>query len=282
MSLFSKANTPKHTVLANDFMRYHATASTISVESASVFLGKTKDALSSFVSLFDLSDDQKPFTDATKGKHETLALAKEVKMVDFRHRIISKPEAFKGLYVDYAQDLFESGVKVGEVVNTCNDKLKLLISTFINEYKDTQLNEVYGYLDFKTAHTKLERVKHIMKPYFSGNVNKVKANPDDVLKNMSDLSDLFARIEMISAIFSKTSLMKINRDVQDLAEMIDSLLAHNVQSKVLTNNNDAKRQLMECIQITAECVEYHSALYAQALVFCTSFKSLTDELKEMD
>lgn len=281
MSLFTKSDTPTLNLHGSDFIRFHSTACDISVESASVFLGKTKDIMSSFGKLFDLNDDQKPFTQAGKNKHEVIALVKEVKMVDFRHHVISKPEMFKGLYIDYAEDLYASGVNTASLVVETTDKLKLLVSTFINEYKDSQVNDIYGYEDFKSALTKLDKLKSKMKVYFTAPVNKVKTTPDEVLKSLSDIEKLYSKLELLGSVFSHSSLTKTNRDVYDLSDMIDNLITHNVQSKVLTKNNDSKRQLMECINITAQCVEFYSALYAQALIFSTSFKSLTDELKEL-
>lgn len=282
MSLYNKHNTPTQAKHGAEFIAQHATLATISVESASVFLGKAKDSMNTFAQAFNMSDDQKPFTDALKSRHEVCALVKEVKFIDFRHHVISKPESFKGLYTVYAEDLKKAGVLATELVRSCSDKLKLLLSTFINEYKDSQIDSVYGYYDFKDAETKLDKNKRVMAGYFTGASNKVKTTPDEVLKNFTDIPDLYDQLTFIGVIFSKATLTKTNRDVQDLAEMVDALVAHNVTSKILTNNNDAKRQLMECIDITARCVEYHSALYAQALMLCTSFKSLTDALKEMD
>lgn len=281
MSLYSKSTTPLSAKHGADFIQAHATMTSISVESAAVFLGKAKDSIKAFGQVFSSDDNQKPFIDALKSRHEVTALVKEVKFVDFRHHMVSKPESFKGLYTEYAEDLKKSGVLATELVQSCSDKLKLLLSTFINEYKDSQIDGVYGYYDFKEAETKLEKSKSVMASYFKAAANKVKTTPDEVLKNLSDIPELYDQLTFISVIFSKATLMKTNRDVQDLAEMVDTLVAHNVSSKILTNNNDAKRQLMECIHITAQCVEYHSALYAQALILCTSFKSLTDELKEV-
>jgi hypothetical protein len=280
MSLYTQKDTPLTALSAESFMLYHGASSRITLESANTFLGQSRDVFVSFTGAFSTEENQRMVTDATKDKFEVLARAKEVRFVDFRHTFISKPEGFKGLYMDYLDDLFTSSVTVCGLIAQSTDRLRMQLSTFINEYKDDEVGTIYGYLYFKKDIIELNKIKARMKAYFGAGSNKSKTTPDEVLRSLEDLPKLYTKLELMSTVLSHSSLKKTERDVKGLSEMVDMLIEHNVNSRVLNNNNEAKQQLMECIHITAQIVEYYNALYAQMLVFCATFRSLTGALKD--
>ena len=62
--------------------------------------------------------------------------------------------------------------------------------------------------------------------------------------------------------------------------MVDMLIEHNMKSGVLNKNNAVKKELMECIHVTAQLIEFYSGLFAQLMFFCGAFKGLTTALND--
>ena len=279
MSLYSHAEPLAPSVLSMEaFMERHRHMSVIATESVSTFLGQIKDSMNSLISIVTLQSPDKVVADAISTKHQTLAKAREVSFANFRHVVISKPESFQGTYLEYLKDLSLTSAKTTVLVHSATDRLRLVLASFINEYTDNKAETLYGYQDFKSELKELEVLKKLMASYFPQSANKSKTTPDEVLKSFTDLPKIYDELRSVQDHLSEDLLKKIDRDSKNLAEMVDLLIDHNVKSGILNKNNQAKQELMECIHITAQLIEFYNALFSQLMFFCGSFKSLTEAL----
>ena len=76
-----------------------------------------------------------------------------------------------------------------------------------------------------------------------------------------------------------TVFKELEKEVKSVAELVDSLIQHNISTSVLLKNNDAKKELVECITILAHLTEFYASLYARTVNYCSAFKSLTEAIK---
>lgn len=280
MSLYSESQYQPSALSQNEFIRRHKVSAVISTESVSTFLGQFKDTVSNLVSVVTLQSPDKVVSDVIGVKHQTLAKAKEVSFANFRHVVISKPESFKGVYTDYLGDLTQTAQAVFLTVNASTDRLKMLLASFINEYTDQTAETVYGHHLFVKETKELETLKKIMGGYFTAASNKSKTTPDEVLKSMNDFAKLFDQLSELGRVLTEDRLKQIDRDSKNLVEMVDLLIEHNIKSNILSKNNTAKKELMECIHATAQQIEFFNALFAQLMFFCGAFKGLTTALND--
>lgn len=280
MSLFTKADPLVPALTATQFMARHKTGAVFATESISTFLGQIKDTALNLANMVTLQSPDKVVFDAVSTKHRTLAKAKETSFANFKHVIISKPESFNGLYVDYLKDLTDAAISVSAMTDEATERLRMVLATFINEYSDERAESIYGYHKFKDEEKRLEKVKKEMASYFTASSNKSKTNPSDVLRSFADLEKIYEQLRNLNDVLSEARLKKIDKDSRGLVEMVDLLIEHNIQSGVLVKNNTAKKELMECIHTTAQLIEFYNALFAQLMFFCGSFKALTEALND--
>lgn len=259
------------------FVEYHGNALVLSLESFDEFFAKTKDHLTSLGKVLTMSGEDKAVTEALSNRFETTTKANKVKLNDFRHAIISKPEGFKGFYIDYLRALIEVSEEVAESTHRSLSALKIGVAGFINEYSDGQADNFYGYHYFKKEKKIIEDAKKTIGGFFKA-PGKVKTNPDEVIKGMADIPLLYQTLEQLSTKLNKESVKKVDKETESVTVLIDVLIDQNLQSGILLKNSETKKEMVQAIEQTAQSVEFYCALYAHLLFFCTAFKSLTDAL----
>ena len=160
------------------------------------------------------------------------------------------------------------------------DSLKTAVANFINEYSDAKADNIYGYTKLKAVEKKTKELIGCIGDYFPLPANKVKAYPVEVLRSMSEVPELYVLLaELSKNSINPTVFKELEKEVKSVAELVDSLIQHNISTSVLLKNNDAKKELVECITILAHLTEFYASLYARTVNYCSAFKSLTEAIK---
>lgn len=264
------------------FKNLYINSSVISTESISNFFYKIKDTFHNFTSKFSFDSEEKAVKDVISNKFEVIHIANKVKMNDFRHEVISKPEGFTGLYVEYLDDLLNVTKLTHESLTKSLDTLKMGVGNFINEYQEDKVDNFYGYHYFKEGSKVIDENNKLISSYFKKNTDKVKTTPNEVLRSLKDVELLFSKLDELSFILNKDSIASILKEVNNISELIDVLLEQNMKTNTLSKNDTTKKEMIEAIEQTARSVEFYTSLYAQLLFFCNAFKSLTDALINFD
>lgn len=262
------------------FLKYHATAEVLSMESMQTFLGQVKDTFSNALTVFSTQPEEKFIRETLADRYQVSAKLKEMRLIDIRHVTVSKPESFKGLYLDYLKDLESVGKETLEQFNESVPYVKTAVASFINEYSDSKEDNIYGYHKLKKVDDRLKKMVKNIGDYFPLPPNKVKATPPEVVKSLQDVNDIFSGLERISRDVINPELFKnMQNEVKSITDLVDHLVQHNITSGVLLKNNSAKRELIECLTILAHLTEFYASLYARLLAFCNAVKSLTGAVK---
>mgnify|MGYP006911483793 FL=1 len=262
------------------FKEYHGTASVISMESMSTFLGQIQDIFQNSLKAFKSDKEERFIEDTLSDRYEVTAKVKDMRIMDIRHVIISKPESFKGLYKDYLKDLIATSEETVRMFREATPYLKTAVANFINEYSDAKADNIYGYTKLKAVEKKTKELIGCIGDYFPLPANKVKAYPVEVLRSMSEVPELYVLLaELSKNSINPTVFKELEKEVKSVAELVDSLIQHNISTSVLLKNNDAKKELVECITILAHLTEFYASLYARTVNYCSAFKSLTEAIK---
>lgn len=283
MKLFNTGETTASHMSFENFREYHGHASVISMESMSTFLGQVKDIFANASKAFASHKEERFVEEALSDRFEINAKIKNMRIMDIRHLVISKPESFKGLYVDYLKDLTNVSEQTVQLFRDSVPYLKTAIANFINEYSDAKEDNIYGYTKLKAAEKKTKELVGVIGDYFPLGANKVKAYPTEVLKSLNDIPELYSLLANLSKDTINPMVFKEMEDeVASVSELVDSLIQHNIATSVLLKNNDAKKELIECITILAHVTEFYASLYARTVNYCAAFKSLTSVIKEKE
>ena len=263
------------------FVDYYNSSNVIAEEALSDYLYKIKDSFATLFKKLSGSVNDKAVLDITSTKFETLHKIKRLKFVNVKDYMVSKPENFKGKYIDYTLDLVNvSGVIVGDVEATLNN-LKLAIASFINEFSESKVSSLYGAVYFKKTEKLIEQNKREISKYFPIANGSTKAYVGDLLKTLNDIEALYKNIEVLDSTLNTTKISYISKLTNECADLVDSLIEQNTRSNVLAKNDTAKKELINAIHISAREVELLNYLYSNAIIFYSSFKNLTDELNKI-
>lgn len=283
MKLFAAGEAVASHMSFENFRDYHQTATVISMESMSGFLGQVKDIFHNTAKVFSTQKEEHFIEDTLKNRFQTIAKANTLQLGDLKTELVSKPESFKGYYTDYLKDLNAVSVATVELVNEVIPYLKTAIAGFINEYSDDKVDNIYGYVKFKAAEKKAKELVKVIGDYFPLPANKVRAYPHELLKSTSDIRPLYELLSNLSKdSINPETFKKLEHDSNGISELVDTLIQHNIATGVLLKNNDAKKELIECITILAHLTEFYASLYARTVTYCSSFKSLTDLINAKD
>lgn len=263
------------------FVDYYNSSNVIAEEALSDYLYKIKDSFANVFKKLSGSVNDKAVLDITSTKFETLHKIKRLKFVNVKDYMTSKPENFKGKYIDYTLDLVNvSGVIVGDVEAALNN-LKLAIASFINEFSENKVSTLYGSIYFKKTEKIIEQNKREISKYFPIANGSTKAYVGDLLKTLNDIEALYKNIEILDSTLNTTKIAYISKLTNECAELVDSLIEQNTRSNILAKNDTAKKELINAIHTTAREVELLNYLYSNAIIFYGSFKNLTDELNRI-
>ena len=94
------------------------------------------------------------------------------------------------------------------------------------------------------------------------------------------MNEIYAGLDRISReVINPELFTKMQKEVKNVADLVDHLIQHNITTGVLLKNNAAKRELIECLSILAHLTEFYASLYARLLALCSALQSLTSEVK---
>lgn len=278
MSIYHANSTqPEFHIAHEAFANYYANAQVVSMESVSQYLYRIRDIFHSATN-FITSDQDKFVQETLSNKYETLHLAKKVSYADFRLTLVSRPEMFSSLYVDYLEDLSDIAQSTHESTLKSLDTLKLAVANFINEHQDGQLDTIYGARYFDQERKTIEKNKEVNKKHYKAHQNKTTTPVQTLIKSMTDFDKIYALIDTCAGTLNSLNSDHIGKQVRDVTELIDALVDHNLKTAVLANSQGAKKELVEAIDHTARSVEFFAALCAEFFGVCSSFKTLSDAL----
>jgi hypothetical protein len=140
---------------------------------------------------------------------------------------------------------------------------------------------VHGATFFKGYAKVREKHLKVISDYFPKSDTASKAEIGKLLKTFNDIATINASILDIENNFTSKSLETLNRGANELAELVNSLVESNAQSGVLVRNNEAKKELVNVIHVTAELVEFMGYLYSNLMFFESSYKAMSDELLKL-
>lgn len=263
-----------------EFRGHYQTAAVVSAEALSDYLYKVKDAFSTTFDRLSASVNDKVVVDTTSSKFETMHRLKRVKFIDLKDYLTSKPENFRGKYVDYTLDLINASKIMVENTESTLNNLKLAISSFVNEYSENKVSTLYGAIYFKEAEKLVEENRKEVSQYFPDSNGSTKAYVRDVLKTTNDIESLYKNIEMLDTILNLSKIDYIAKLTNECVDLIDTLIDQNTKTDMLSKNDTIKKELISAVHISAREVEFLNYLYANAIVFYGVFKSLVDDLNK--
>lgn len=281
MKLFSKNEVIKQDLTLEQFVERYSTSVVISEENLSDYLYKIKDTFTNVYNKLSSSVNDKVVIDTISTKFETLHKLKRVKFIDIKDYITSKPENFRGKYIDYTLDLINSSRIVSENTEITLNNLKLAVSSFINEYSDNKVITIYGSTYFKEANKIIETNKKDIAKYFPDSNSSSKAYIKDILKTNNDIEILYKNIEILDSIINLSKINYIAKLTKECSELIDSLITQNTKTNMLSRNNNIKKELVSAIYVSAREVELLNYLYANIIIFYGVFKNLIEDLNNI-
>jgi hypothetical protein len=262
-----------------EFRNYHGTAKVVSTEAITDFFYKLKDSFNTLSSSIAGLDNDKIVTDVLATRFETSHVAKRVKFVELRDESVSKPEKFKGKYVEFSEDMIKSaGVLVDNTQESLSN-LKMAVASFINEYSEDKVATLYGISYFKDAEKVTEAQRKDIAKYFTG--SGVKASVGDVLKSLSDIDVLFSDIQTLDSVLNQSKIEHIGKLANEVSELIDVLIEQNTKTGVLLKNDSVKKELISAVHIVAKEVELVSYLYSNCIFFYSGVKTLSEKIIEV-
>lgn len=280
MKLFSGQDKFDSPFSMEEFRGHYQTASVVSAEALSDYLYKVKDAFSTTFDRLSAAVNDKVVIDTTSTKFETMHRLKRVKFIDLKDYLTSKPENFRGKYVDYTLDLINASKIMVENTESTLNNLKLAISSFVNEYSENKVSTLYGAVYFKEAEKLVEENRKEISQYFPDSNGSTKAYVRDVLKTNNDIESLYKNIEMLDTILNLSKVDYIAKLTNECVSLIDTLIDQNTKTDMLSKNDTIKKELISAVHISAREVEFLNYLYANAIIFYGVFKSLTEDLNK--
>lgn len=262
------------------FINYYSSSVVISQEALSDYLYKIKDTYSNIFSKLTSKYD-KPVIDITTNKFETIHKIRRLKFNNIKDYVTSKPENFKGKYVDYTLDLINSSNVIANDTETTLNNLKLALASFINEYSEDKLHTLYGSVYFKKSSKLIEEHTKEISKYFPIANGSTKDTIGNLLKTLNDIEALYKNIEILDSILNLTKINYIAKLTNEVAELVDSLIEYNIRTNILNNNNHAKKELISAIHTAAKEVEFLNYLYSNTIIFYGVFKNLIDDLNKL-
>lgn len=281
MKLFTNDEIIKPNFSLEQFLQHYNYGTVISQENLSDYFYKIKDIFSTVYNNLSSSVNDKIVVDTTSSRFETLSKLKRVKFIDIKDYMTSKPENFRGKYIDYSLDLINSAKIISENTEVTLNSLKLAISSFINEYSENKVSTLYGVAYFREATKLVEENKKDIAKYFPDTNSSTKAYLKDILKTSNDIEVLYKNIEMLDSILNLSKIDYIAKLTNECTELIDSLIDQNTKTNILSKNNNIKKELINAIHASAKEVEFLNYLYANTIIYYGVFKNLIDDLNKI-
>lgn len=280
MKLFQKSDTFVLDYSLEQYSSIFNTSETVAVENLSDYFYKLKDVFNSVIKTIASRDVDKIIRDTEHSKFEVIHKLKRANFNDFKDYMVSKPENFKGKYIDYSADLIKTANFIYPDTIKCIDSLKIAVATFINEYAEDKIFTIFGTTYFTQSKNLVSREQTNIATYFPVANNTTKASVKDVLKTFNDIEPIYKNINTLGSILNDKNMTNISKMTQEVADLVDILINQYSKTTGTFKNDDVKKELISAIHIAAKEVEFLNYLYANSVILYGSFKNLTDELKK--
>lgn len=278
MKLFSKEEVFVPQKSMEEFLHQYRHSSVVSTEAVSDYLSKAKDVFGTFYNRNFNNKLDEMAVDALVDRWEVEKVIKRLDMVKIGTYTVSKPENFKGKYVDYSESLLKAAKQSEYDAKNGLENLKVTIAMFINEHTEekqqTFLNKKF-YMDLKKSN---DSVVKMISGYFPKIDNSVKAEIRDILKTVNDIPSINKNVAELGTVVTSAKVSEVIRLANEVAELIDVFLQHNKQSALLNKPNSVKTDLTEAIYIVSKAVENYANMYANLLSFYKGCKSMNEQL----
>lgn len=281
MKLFHYRPTISQEELNNLTIDYFLTNDYIAQEAFSDFLYKIKDKINNFKIILTREINDRATLDVINTKFEMLNRIKRLNFYLISNEITSKPENFKGYYVDYSLDLLKVAKELLPHVENTLNLLKTNISTFINEYEKSNLHTLTFGNYFTKTELFLETHRKAIAKYFPLSNGSSKARIKDILRSLNDIPALYDRIRELDNTLNLAKIEFINNLGKEISDLVDTLIEYNRKTRVFEENSEVKKSLINAIYITAKEIELLAYVYSNMVIFYGAFKHLMDDLKQL-
>lgn len=280
MRLFSKDEPPIKLDLSLEYYKeYFNDTTVISTESITDYFYKIKDLLNTSVNtIFNLNAD-KIFNDVNSSKYEVIHICKKFNFANMAENIVSKPEGFKGFYVDYANDLLIAAKYSVEASIKILEQLSTVICYYINDYKEDNVYITNIKSLIKTNEKTLIQNKDKVQPYFKHNSATTKTPFKSVFRRMGDVELIYANIASLNEAVSIDKLANINKLATNCSELVDVLIDMNTKSNGKLINDAVRTDLTNATYLAANQVEFAAYVYSSIVNFYGVFYNTTEEIK---
>ena len=279
--LFAGEAAPAVQFSMEEFRKYYGTASVVSQEAISDFFFKLKDTFATMGSALTGMDNDKIVRDVMATRFETEHVVKRVRFTELREETVAKPEKFKGKYVEFTADLNKVAGMLVDNTQESLANLKMAVASFINEYSEDKVATLYGITYFRDAEKLTESVRKDIAQYFPSGNTSVKTHVGDLLKSLNDVETLYSDIQTLDNTLNQGKIEHITKLANEVSELIDVLIEQNTKSGVLLKNDSLKKDLINAVHIVAKEVELVSYIYSNAVLFYSSFKTLSEKIIEV-
>ena len=280
MKIFDTKETFKEEISAEAFASRYQTASVVSTESLGSFFAKLKDSFAVNFSFMVGGIGDITTKEVLENRYETLHALKSIKFIHFREETTSKPENFKGYFVDYLEDLTKTSAKISvEVIQTL-ETLKMTVASFVNEYSDDKMMSVYGETHYKKTAKITEDAYDDMSKYFPQSNQGTKALVRNVLKTERDIPALYEGIAQLDKIINKDLIDRVLKLSKEASDLVDALVLANGKNNMLLSADESKAKLVHALQTAAKQVELISYLFGNAVNFAGCFVNLAELVRQ--
>lgn len=250
----------------------------VSNESIRDFLAKIQDVLASTFNSALFTYNDKAVDEVMSVRYQTLAKAKALDFTTTSENLTSKPESFRGMYANYMFELIKvSSDIVPNIIKLLSD-FQIVVAMFINETNDNKIGHIYGIENFKKAEKNLAAWTTDISKFFPSNTGNSKTRFRDIFHTYDDFKKIFIMIEDMDKIVNHKTTIAVAKDVDNIKDLIDTLIEMTSKGSVVLNNEDHKKDLVYATYVSGKYVEFLSYLFTNILTFYGVYKNNCEDL----
>lgn len=280
MKLFSTSDASENKISVETYKDYFLSTDYIVTEDLTDFFVKIKSIFSDAIDKITFAYNDKMTYDINKDKIIYLHAINKIKFTDIAPKLISKPNNFKGYYIEYLNDLYSyMNTQLGNIFTTI-EKLKYFISYYINEYKSDVFDVNTSLTYFKNIEKQVEKTNKEISSYFKANDHSTKDEFKRLYKTLNDVNVIYKLIENFDKFNLDSNIKIIEKESKNCMELVDTLIDNNLKARGKLINDEVKKNLTFATYVTAKQIEIISYLFANLVSFYGVFKNNLEDMKE--
>ena len=198
---------------------------------------------------------------------------------DIKYTDIVKPVNFSGKYINYASDIIISSNEMIANIEFTLNNLIIAINTFIDDYNEGTLDNIYGYTYFKDAFNISNNNLNFISNYFPYTDGVTKTDVGNLLNSLNDVSPIYNYIISLDNILNSSLFQEINILVTEILNIIDSLIEQNNSLTESVKSINAENELINALYIATKEIDVIRYIYNNTVSFYTCFNELTKFLR---